>query len=268
MREFHPQPDNALLDFSLSHAQLVVARNYGFASWSRLKQHLDVLAQHALLPKSLEDADDSEPLADRFIRLACLNYRDDHTHWRDQARELLFEHSSLVSENIYTAVTVGDIATVATMLKTNPRAAGVRGEPYIWEPLLYATYSRLNSDAPGHSTLEVARLLLAHGADPNAGFLWDGHYVFTALTGAFGEGERGPVHQPEHQYCYQLARMLLEASADPNDSQTLYNRMFTGGTQHLELLFEFGLGKGGDGVWFKRFADMGTPAQMIQQQLA
>ena len=268
MREFHPQPDNALLDFSLSDAQLVVARNYGFASWSRLKQHLDVLAQHALLPKSLEDADDSEPLADRFIRLACLNYRDDHTHWRDQARALLFEHSSLVSENIYTAVTVGDIATVATMLKTNPRAAGVRGEPYIWEPLLYATYSRLNSDAPGHSTLEVARLLLAHGADPNAGFLWDGHYVFTALTGAFGEGERGPVHQPEHQYCYQLARMLLEASADPNDSQTLYNRMFTGGTQHLELLFEFGLGKGGDGVWFKRFADMGTPAQMIQQQLA
>ena len=73
VREFHPQPDNALLDFSLSDAQLVVARNYGFASWSRLKQHLDVLAQHSLLPKSLEDADDSEPLADRFIRLACLN---------------------------------------------------------------------------------------------------------------------------------------------------------------------------------------------------
>jgi ankyrin repeat protein len=268
VREFHPQPDNALLDFSLSDAQLVVARNYGFASWSRLKQHLDVLAQHSLMPKSLEDADDSEPLADRFIRLACLNYRDDHTHWRDQARKLLLEDPSLVSENIYTAVTVGDIATVAAMLKTNPRSAGLRGGPYRWEPLLYSIYSRLNSDAPGHSTFEVAHLLLAHGADPNAGYLWDGNYVFTALTGAFGEGERGPVHQPEHQYCYQLARMLLEAGADPNDSQTLYNRMFTGGTRHLELLYEFGLGKGGDGVWFKRFADMGTPAEMIQQQLA
>ena len=99
-----------------------------------------------------------------------------------------------MSENIYTAVTVGDIATVATMLKTNPRSAGLRGGPYMWEPLLYATYSRLNSDAPGHSTLEVARLLLSHGAEPNAGYLWDGNYVFTALTGAFGE-ER--VHQPE-----------------------------------------------------------------------
>jgi ankyrin repeat protein len=111
--------------------------------------------------------------------------------------------------------------------------------------------------------------LLAHGADPNAGFLWDGRYVFTALTGAFGEGESGPVNQPEHQYCYQLARLLLEAGADPNDSQTLYNRMFTGGTRHLGLLFEFGLGKGGDGVWFKRLADrLETPAHMLQQQMA
>jgi len=275
VREFHPQPDKVLqesdkvlVDFSLSDAQLVVARNYGFVSWSRLKQHLDVLAQHSFLPKPLEDADDTEPLADRFIRLACLNYGDDHKRWRDQARELLSEHPSLVNENIYTAVTVGDVATVAAMLKTNPRAARVRGGPYRWEPLLYAAYSRLNSEAPGHSTLEVARLLLANGADPNAGFLWDGNYVFTALTGAFGEGERGPVHQPEHQYCYQLARLLLEAGADPNDSQTLYNRMFTGGTRHLELLFEFGLGEGGDGVWFKRFKDMDTPAQMIQQQMA
>jgi ankyrin repeat protein len=267
VREFHPQPDKVLPDFSLSDAQLVIARNYGFASWSRLKQHLEVLAQHSLLPRSLEDADDAEPLADRFIRLACLNYRDDHSHWRDQARKLLVEHSAIANENIYTAATAGDVATVARMLKTNPRAAVLRGGPYRWEPLLYAAYSRLNSEAPGHSTLEVARLLLAHGADPNAGYLWDGNYVFTALTGAFGEGEN-LAHQPEHQYCYQLARMLLEAGADPNDGQTLYNRMFTGGTRHLELLFEFGLGEGGDGVWFKRVGNLVTPSQMLQQQMA
>jgi ankyrin repeat protein len=67
----------------------------------------------------------------------------------------------------------------------------------------------------------------------------------------------------------QLARLLLEAGADPNDGQSLYNRMFTGGTSHLELLFEFGLGKRGDGVWFRRLGSvMDTPSQMLQQQMA
>src|SRR5215813_8614372 len=268
VREFHPRPESTSTRLSLSDAQLVIARSHGFLSWSKLKRHLDVLDQHSLLPRAQTAQDDAEPTRDRFIRLACLNYLDDHTRWRDQAREFLAAHPSLSRENIYTAAAVGDVAAVTLMLKANPRSATLCGGPYSWEPLLYAAYSRLNSDASNHSTLEVARLLLAHGADPNAGFLWDGRYVFTALTGAFGEGESGPVNQPEHQYCYQLARLLLEAGADPNDSQTLYNRMFTGGTRHLELLFEFGLGKGGDGIWFKRLGDhLGTPAEMLQQQM-
>ena len=269
VREFHPRPEGKSTRISLSDAQLVIARSYGFSSWIRLKQHLDFLDRHSLLPRAQTITDDAESIGDRFIRLACLNYLDDHTRWRDQARELLASDPLLSRENIYTAATVGDVTAVSWILKANPGSATMRGGPYNWEPLLYAAYSRVNSDATQHSTLEVARLFLAGGADPNAGFLWDGRYVFTALTGAFGEGESGPVNQPEHQYCYQLARLLLEAGADANDSQTLYNRMFTGGTRHLELLFEFGLGKGGDGVWFKRLGgQLGTPAEMLQQQMA
>ena len=64
---------------------------------------------------------------------------------------------------------------------------------------------------------------------------------FTALTGAFGEGEGGPGIQPSHPQWEALARALLEAGADPNDEQTLYNRMFRPDDSHLELLFEFGL---------------------------
>ena len=268
VREFHPRPEGKSTRILLSDAQLVIARCYGFSSWSNLKLHLDVLERHSLLPRAQTMTDDAEPIADRFTRLACLNYLDDHTRWRDQARELLASHPELSRENIYTAATVGDVAAVTLMLKANPRLATLGGGPHNWEPLLYAAYSRLDSDAARHSTLEVARLLLEHGADPNAGFLWDGRYIFTALTGAFGEGESGPVNQPEHQYCYQLARLLLEAGADPNDSQTLYNRMFTGGTRHLELLFEFGLGKRGDGVWFKRLGSLlETPGEMLQQQM-
>jgi ankyrin repeat protein len=81
------------------------------------------------------------------------------------------------------------------------------------------TYSRL--EVPAGAAPEIAKLLLANGADPNAGYLWQGMpSPFTALTGAFGRGEGD---QPPHQNRLELARLLLEAGADANDSQTMYN---------------------------------------------
>ena len=101
--------------------------------------------------------------------------------------------------------------------RRGPWQAREEGGPYRWEPLLYLTYSRL--DAPHQ--VEIARLLLEHGADPNAGYLWQGMpSPFTALTGAFGRGEGD---QPPHRDRVELARLLLDAGADPNDSQTMYN---------------------------------------------
>lgn len=268
VREFHPHSNEAIEKFSLSDAQLVIARSYDFSSWSRLKEYLKLLDQHYFMPAVTSAADNSEPPADRFIHLACLDYRSDHSSRRVQAREILAQDPSIAQTNLYTAATVGDMRVVEKMLNENPKLANQRGEPHKWEPLLYATYSRLDSEQKDHSTLAVARLLIELGGDPNAGFLWDGHYLFTALTGAFGEGERGPIHQPEHQYCYPLARLLLEAGADPNDGQTLYNRMFTGATRHLELLFDFGLGQNKNGIWARRLGSlMGTPGEMLQQQL-
>jgi hypothetical protein len=52
-REFHPRfarmSDNAILALkpSLADAQLVIAREYGFDSWSKLKQHVEASAQAA-----------------------------------------------------------------------------------------------------------------------------------------------------------------------------------------------------------------------------
>src|SRR5207237_1397805 len=66
---------------------------------------------------------------------------------------------------------------------------------------------------------------------------------FTALTGAFGEGEGGPARQPRHPYSVELATALLDAGADPNDGQALYNRMFTPDDDWLALLFRYGLGR-------------------------
>jgi hypothetical protein len=45
--------------------------------------------------------------------------------------------------------------------------------------------------------------------------------------------------------------MLLEAGADPNDSQALYNRQFEPDDGHLRLLIEFGLGTDRGGPWHR-----------------
>ncbi|MGH3181516.1 MAG: hypothetical protein ACRDOE_06365 [Streptosporangiaceae bacterium] len=43
----------------------------------------------------------------------------------------------------------------------------------------------------------------------------------------------------------------MEAGADPNDGQTLYNRMFGTNDDHLILLFEYGLGRDTRGPWHR-----------------
>jgi ankyrin repeat protein len=104
---------------------------------------------------------------------------------------------------------------------------------------MYQAYSRVPQRVEADA-LETARLLLAAGADPNAGCLWHGaRPPFTVLTGLFGAGERD---QPRHEHALALARILLDAGADPADEQLLYNQMFRPTDDHLELLFAHGLG--------------------------
>lgn len=272
--ERHEQaPDPAT--FALHDAQRVLARSYGFPSWQKLKSYVQTI-QPYWRPLEPDSADD----ANRFLRLACITYFDeDHPLRRVRARQLFAKKPHLAKANIYTAAAVGDVVAVADFLakKVDVHA---KGGPFDWEPLLYAAYSRLDSEAEGHSTLEAGRLLIEHGADPNAGFLWEGGYVLTALTGVLGLGEddsgrgEGPLWQPPHQHWVEFARLLLEAGADPNDNQGLYNRMQQPNDDHLKLLFEYGLGKDQGGPWFKRFwqhwpyaAAARSPADILAYQL-
>ncbi len=160
-------------------------------------------------------------------------------------------------------------AAARALLDRDPEAANRQGGPFEWAPLLYLTYSRLGSTTgpgPGRDALETARVLLDHGADPNAGYLWEGlSPPFTALTGAFGSGEGDP---PAHPDELALARLLLEAGADPNDEQTLYNRDWDSDVRWLALLFEFGLGTGEGGPWHRLLSEVhATPRQMVDEQL-
>ncbi len=263
VRQFHPRADRALARFLLADAQLVTARSYGFASWARLKRHLFDIEPVIWNPPP---APDPQSHADVFLHLACLTYLD----WRpsnvEQARRMLGERAELAAANIYTAAAVGDVQTVRRMIEADPTLGRAKGGPLRWEPLLYACYSRFEEDGGG--SLAVARLLLSRGADPNAGFLFDAHYAFTALTGAFGRGEDWH-NQPPHPACDALARALLEAGADPNDSQALYNRHFHDDDAHLELLFAYGLGTDKGGPWLTRLTgENASPSTMLVQQLS
>ena len=250
----------------LWEAQLSVARRYGFTSWARLKQHVELLTRYSRFPERV--ATDSD--AGTFLRLACLSYYDDEPGQWEQARRILERAPGLAEGNVYVGAATADADALRRVLAADPAAASREGGPFQWEPLCYLAYARHDPAISLAATLETARLLLDAEADPNAGYLWHGLPTpFTTLTGVFGEGEAGPVRAPRHPHSLALARLLLEAGADPNDGQALYNRMFEPGNDHLELLFEFGLGTGDGGPWRRRLGDaLDTPAEMVRGQLA
>jgi ankyrin repeat protein/ketosteroid isomerase-like protein len=255
--------------FARADALLVVARQFGFVSWPKLKAHLEQVADLARSPHHEPvggPLTDEPAVVDEFLRLATLNYGDDDPDRLARAEALLFEHEWLATVDIYTVAATGELDAARRLLADDPTLASPVGGPHRWEPLLYLTYARL-SLSQGRSPLAVARLLLEHGADPNAGYLWEGLIPpFTALTGALGGGDTIPKHPQE----LALARLLLEAGADPNDGQALYNQGWgeSAGEEWLELLFEFGLGSGDGGPWRRRFGErQDSPRKMLEDLL-
>jgi ankyrin repeat protein len=273
--EHHPRlrdlaPDDPRTSaFTLSSAQLTIARHHGLASWAKLKRQVELRVALARSPHGQPvgaPVGRAADLADELLRLACLTYGSPDPTRPAQARVLLDEHPELADYSIHTMAAAGNHDGAAALLRTDPGAAARSGGPFDWPPLLYATYSRL----PGTDTLPVARLLLEAGADPNAGYLWEGLIPpFTALTGALGGGERA---EPPHPRALELAAALLEAGADANDGQSLYNRgpgdVARDDTDWLELLLHHGLGRGDGGPWYALLApSLPTPRALLGEAL-
>jgi ankyrin repeat protein len=225
--EFHPRPAQFA---TLRDAQLTLARRYGFADWDQLRDEVELRQLRGGTPREQ---------AERFVHHACLRYNGDDQAWRyRRASVWLRELPQLTRGDFYCALVAADLAAVREFLRRDPLLAQRNGGPREWPALMYVTYSRTEQNP--HQAVAVAKLLLESGADPDApAAQLPG---FTAITGAVGGGERGPVACIAHPCADELVKLLLDAGANPNQSQALYNAMLS---EHLgkwlPLFVQYGL---------------------------
>ncbi|SDS63321.1 Ankyrin repeat [Friedmanniella luteola] len=247
-------------------AQLALARALGFAGWPRLVSQVRVVQAASRDPLDTPRAPGS-PLTE-LLRAAVLRFGPDDgpASWA-HAASVLAAHPGLPAADVHAAAVTADVDALREHLRRDRRAASAEGGPFRWPPLLHLAFSRLGLAGVPGQPVAALELLLAAGADPDAGYCWQGLTPpFTALAGVLGGGEGG---QPPHPAADALAARLLGAGADPNDGQALYNRMFGAADDHLDLLLRHGLGRGDGGPWRRRLPDLtDAPADLLATQLA
>ncbi len=145
LREFHPNLRRAADEeifsthLTLSDAQLAIAREYGFASWTRLKRHIEKpgLSDDLTLPhhERIED-----PVFRRAVHL----------------------------------IDAGDIAGLSLLLKENPKLVQQRvlfeGDGYFRNPglLEFIAENPVRHGSLPANIVEIARVLLDAGPEPNS----------------------------------------------------------------------------------------------------
>jgi len=190
---------------ALHEAQTMIAREYGFASWNKLRDHVEAVTLEfdAAVTEFLEAATDGRG---------------------DRAERILALHPKIATANLHTALVLGDADAVNARLERDPSLATKPGGPRGWEPIHYVCYTALGSRAGDLAA--IARRLISLGADPNTRFPWLHHNVRRpVLWGA-----------SRHAQSLPLVAALLDAGADPNDGVTLPLAASAGDIPVLEAL--------------------------------
>ncbi len=149
---------------------------------------------------------------------ACLPAPHDHRAGGvEQALAILQRDPDAAHADIWTACACGELDTVRSMLADAPDLAITAGGRREWVPLLYLSFSRFLRLDPARAArmVEIASLLLANDADPNA-------YWIDANEGA-GNRESALYGAAGVANNVELTRLLIEAGADPNDGETPYH---------------------------------------------
>jgi ankyrin repeat protein len=198
---------------ALNLAQLIIAREYGFISWAKLKAFVEANSV------SREDA------AKRLVNMMRADVPA--AAKRRTIENLLTLYGDLDSFDLGLACTLGNVEYVQSELSRNPKIVNERSGFGNCEPLLYCTFSWFlkHDEIRRRRIRQVVELLLASGADPNAG-LETGDGRLSALYGAAGAAND-----------LETVRMLLEAGANPNDGESCYHAVEHPGHEILELLF-------------------------------
>lgn len=199
------------------YALFVIAREYGFSSWPRLKARVDELNRSSM---SLDD------LAKLFVEAA--------TDRRvSEAVAIRQERPEVADYDLSCAALCGNRALISDRLSRKPELINQKVGHKQWEPLLYACYSALlHWDSPFREEVKQTALwLLEQGADPNA------HWHDTqwkcdeyCLYGATGVNN-----------CPELAEALLQAGAEVNDNESLYHSTELPDSACLEVLIRHGV---------------------------
>ncbi|MEO1222808.1 MAG: ankyrin repeat domain-containing protein [Pseudomonadota bacterium] len=217
------------VDIKLSEAQLRLAREYGFASWPKLKQAVD----------------EEQPFAiDDFLRAAT-------GRRLDLAKTMLKRRPDLANANLQAAAVLGDVPALQRFLAEDPAAAVRPDGPHNWPPLMYLCWSaflKADRDRPFEA---ATTLLLKAGADPDT-FCAERsdppNRRWSAVYGAAGEAVHAGV-----------TKLLLEAGADPDDNESLYHAAEQQDTACLALLLDAGATIKGTNALFRKL-DFEDPA--------
>ena len=175
--DFHPQPEEVGVKLPLHEALLVVAREYGFVSWPRLKAALELGSESLTALREAIDADDAgrvtvllerEPaLVDQYVTRGenILYYQRPLTYAAQRGRveivKLLLEAGADMTADGNMAVARGAMhdARLPILDLFHERGLDVNCQVYYWGPLI--TYPA-ECQSP-----KVLQWLLERGADPN-----------------------------------------------------------------------------------------------------
>jgi len=206
-------PETILISpFTLSEAQLVVAREAGFPSWPNLKHHIEgpsgIDRNEALIDAALEgdtDAVDRDPSAS--------------------------------TESIYVACALANVEAAFAILNDTPEVADHPGGRRMWRPLLYLCSSRYRRDENQIERTNIARRLIALGArvtgrEPDFsgthGAMMAQDNDLFAIEAAAGRAASA-----------ELVRVLLDAGADLEETTVALLQAVRGGIiEVLKLLLD------------------------------
>lgn len=204
-------------DLKLTEAQRVIAREYGFASWAKLSSHVQA----------------SRGLDDAVAAFLAAVEADDAS----RALEVLRTEPRLPASSLHVAAVLGLDAEVRRLLAVDPTLVRSRAGERPAEPLLWVCFSPFHGESRERDDglAARARALLDAGADPNTR---DARYGLPALYAVTG-----------HRNVPRIARMLLEAGAEPTDGESVFHAAERYHVEALELLHEFGVDLNHTGEW-------------------